>query len=167
MSAPIIERLKDQSDLDELIDVEAASFIRPTSREWYLNELARPDVCYIYIVRLGQVRVAGFCAFWKIADQIHINNLAIRPELRGRGLGRVLLTHVLKEADRLAAPSATLEVRRSNLAALRLYEHAGFRVTGVRPHYYTHPVEDALVLWRGASPDEIGRTNGPSRGQSL
>ncbi len=149
MSAPIVERLQDDADLNGVIDVEARSFLRPTSREWYVNELTRPDVCYIYIVRIDGVRVAGFCAFWKIADQIHINNLAVRPELRGRGLGGTLLTHVLQEADAMAAPSATLEVRRSNAAAMRLYERAGFRVTGVRPSYYTHPVEDALVLWRG------------------
>jgi ribosomal-protein-alanine N-acetyltransferase len=151
MSEPIVERLHEAADLDGVIDVEAASFFRPTSREWYAKELQRPDVCYIYVVRTAEVPVAGFCAFWRIADQIHINNLAIRPELRGRGLGRALLDRVLHEADTMAAPSATLEVRRSNAAALRLYERAGFRVTGVRPNYYTHPVEDALVLWRGAS----------------
>ncbi len=155
MSEATVERLQDEADLDGVIDVEAVSFFRPTSREWYANELARPDVCYIYVVRAGEVRVAGFCAFWRIADQIHINNLAIRPELRGQGLGRTLLTHVLREADAMAAPSATLEVRRSNVAALRLYERAGFRVTGVRPSYYTHPVEDALVLWRGDFTDAL------------
>lgn len=149
MSTPIVERLVDEADLDGVVDVEAAAFYRPTSREWYVNELTRPDVCYIYVVRVDDIRVAGFCAFWRIADQIHINNLAIRPELRGRGLGRVLLARVLEDADVLGAPSATLEVRRSNVPALRLYERAGFTVTGVRPAYYTHPVEDALVLWRG------------------
>jgi ribosomal-protein-alanine N-acetyltransferase len=159
MSEPLVERLVDAADLDGVIDVEAASFFRPTSRDWYVNELARPDVCYIYIVRIEGVRVAGFCALWKIADQIHINNLAIRPELRGRGLGRALLTHVLREAEAMAAPSATLEVRRSNAAALRLYERAGFRVTGVRPSYYTHPVEDALVLWRNTKGQNTGGTD--------
>lgn len=149
MTEPIVERLRDEADLDAIIDVEAASFFRPTSRDWYVKELARPDVCHIYIVHAEGVRVAGFCAFWRIADQIHINNLAIRPELRGRGLGRILLHRVLQEADAMAAPAATLEVRRSNTAALRVYERAGFRVTGVRPSYYTHPIEDALVLWRG------------------
>lgn len=149
MIDPVVERLKNDADLDAVVEVEAESFHRPTSREWYVNELARPDVCYIYVVRADGLPVAGFCAFWRIADQIHINNLAIRPALRGRGLGRLLLARVLEEGDAMAAPSATLEVRRSNAPALRLYERAGFRVTGVRPSYYTHPVEDALVLWRG------------------
>lgn len=146
---PIVERLRDEADLDAILAIEAESFHRPTTRDWYLNELTRPDVCYIYILRTTEVAVAGFCAFWRIADQIHINNLAVRPALRGHGLGGLLLAAVLRDADAMDARAAMLEVRRSNTAALRLYERAGFRVSGVRPVYYTHPVEDALVLWRG------------------
>ena len=92
--------------------------------------------------------MAAFCAFWKVVDQIHINNLAVRPELRGRGLGSLLLQRILEEAERIGAPNATLEVRRSNAAARRLYERAGFELAGVRTGYYTHPIEDALILSR-------------------
>lgn len=152
MTAPLVERLRDEADLDAIVAIEAESFHRPTSRDWYVNELTRPDLCYIYVVRVADGTIAGFCAFWRIVDQIHINNLAIRPAFRGQRLGARLLARVLEEAAALAAPAATLEVRRSNTPALRLYERAGFRVTGVRPHYYTHPVEDALVLWRGPEP---------------
>jgi [ribosomal protein S18]-alanine N-acetyltransferase len=153
MSGIVIERLTAPVDLDGVIDVERASFYNPTTREWYESELDRPDVCYVFVIRTTESRVAGFCAFWRVADQIHINNLAIRPELRNRGLGRVLLQHVLREAERLGAVHATLEVRRSNAAARRLYEGAGFRIAGIRPSYYTHPIEDALILAR----DNVGK----------
>jgi ribosomal-protein-alanine N-acetyltransferase len=143
-----VERLVSHDDLDAVLDVESASFHNPTTREWYESELQRPDVCYVFVIRTDAERVAGFCAFWRVADQIHINNLAIRPELRGRGLGRFLLLCVLEEAERLGAIHATLEVRRSNVAARRLYERAGFHVAGVRASYYTHPIEDALILSR-------------------
>ena len=148
MTDLLVERLTSPIDLDGVIDVETASFHNPTTREWYESELQRPEVCYVFVVRTPQTRVAGFCAFWRVADQIHINNLAIRPELRNRGLGRVLLRRVLEEAAALGATHATLEVRRSNVAARRLYEGAGFRLAGVRPSYYTHPIEDALILSR-------------------
>jgi [ribosomal protein S18]-alanine N-acetyltransferase len=152
MSDVVVERIQGADDLDGILDVERASFSNPTSREWYEGELARPEVCFIYVMRVPERRVAGFCAFWRVADQIHINNLAIHPEHRRHGLGRRLLAHVLEEADRLGSPRATLEVRRSNVAAQHLYAAAGFRVTAVRPDYYTQPIEDALVLWRvGAS----------------
>ena len=88
----------------------------------------------------------GFCAFWRVADQAHINNLAVRPELRGRGLGIQMLEAIIAEAQQLGATSLALEVRRSNVAAQRLYLRAGFREEGIRKSYYTQPVEDALLL---------------------
>ncbi len=77
---------------------------------------------------------------------MHINNLAVHPDCRGRGLGRRLLTGALAAGYAMGIRRATLEVRRSNVVAQQLYAGAGFRVVGVRGDYYTHPVEDALVL---------------------
>ncbi len=142
----IVERLKDARDLDGVLAIEQASFNNPTTREWYEGELRREEVCFIYIIRTPTEPVAGFCAFWRVAEQVHINNLAIRPELRGQGLGSHLLRSVIAEAATMGADHATLEVRRSNIAALRLYERAGFHQAGVRRNYYTQPVEDAMVL---------------------
>lgn len=146
MTDAVVEQLTSPADLDGIVEIEQASFNNPTTRAWYEEELRRPDVCFIYVLRTADHPVAGFCAFWRVAEQIHINNLAIRPDLRGRGLGSRLLRGVIAEARRLGATTATLEVRRSNLAALHLYTSAGFAQVGVRQNYYTQPVEDALVL---------------------
>jgi [ribosomal protein S18]-alanine N-acetyltransferase len=148
MTAGVIERMLTAAELDGVLDIEAVSFNNPTTREWYERELERPEVCFIYVLRTPAVRVAACCAFWRVADQAHINNLAVRPELRGRGLGSQLLEAIVVEAQRLGAGSLTLEVRRSNIAAQRLYLRAGFHEAGVRKNYYTQPVEDALVLVR-------------------
>ncbi|MGQ0734312.1 MAG: ribosomal protein S18-alanine N-acetyltransferase [Acidobacteriota bacterium] len=148
MTAVVVERLVSAQELDEIVEIEASSFHRPTNRGWYETELERPDVCFLYVLRVPEHRVAGFCAFWKAADQIHINNLAIRPQLRRQGLGSLLLARSLEEARRIGATHATLEVRRSNVAAISLYLRAGFEVTGVRKLYYTSPIEDALILAR-------------------
>jgi ribosomal-protein-alanine N-acetyltransferase len=148
VTGAVVERLGEPGDLDGVLQIEELSFNNPTSREWYERELQRPDVCFIYVLRVPEYRVAGFCAFWRIATEMHINNLAIRPELRGRGLGGQLLRASLEAAARLGAASATLEVRQSNVAARRLYARAGFNEAGVRRNYYRQPVEDALVLMR-------------------
>lgn len=144
----IVERLSSAADLDGVLAIEDASFNNPTTREWYEAELKRPEVCYIFVLRTPDCPVAAFCAFWRVAEQIHINNLAVLPEFRGQGLGSRLLADVMAESGRMGAESATLEVRRSNAAALRLYAKAGFTEAGVRRNYYTQPVEDALVLVR-------------------
>jgi ribosomal-protein-alanine N-acetyltransferase len=145
-SAPVVELLAGPDDLDAVLAIEDASFNNPTTREWYEAELARPDVCSVYVIRTPEAPVAGFVAFWRVLDEIHINNLAVHPRWRGRGLGRTLLRAVMAAAAARGIRRATLEVRRSNTPALRLYEGEGFALVGVRANYYAHPVEDALVL---------------------
>ena len=146
-----VERLATADDLNGVLAIEEASFNNPTTREWYEGELKRPEVCFIYVMRTAEHPVAGFCAFWMVVDQAHINNLAVRPELRQQGLGAHLLDSIVEEARHLGATSLSLEVRRSNLAAQKLYSKAGFHEAGVRKNYYTQPVEDALLLLRKIS----------------
>ena len=143
-----IEPLVGEEDLNGVLEVEKESFTNPWTREMYDSELRNPDVCHIYVARASVCRVAGFCAFWLVVDQMHINNVAVRPSYRGRGLGSALISHALTEAFRLGAQFSILEVRRSNVEAKKLYERLGFEVAGTRLGYYNNPVEDALVLRR-------------------
>jgi [ribosomal protein S18]-alanine N-acetyltransferase len=143
----VIEKLQDDRDLDGVLEVEDESFTNPWTRDMYAWELQNRSVCHIFVVRTPEVRVAGFCAFWLVFDEIHINNVALRPGYRNRGLGTALMHHVMREARTLGAKRATLEVRASNVGARRLYERLGFTVSGSRRNYYTNPVEDALILW--------------------
>jgi ribosomal-protein-alanine N-acetyltransferase len=144
----IVERLASREDLDAVLALEDASFNNPTTREWYEAELRRPEVCFIYVLRTPGHRVAAFCAFWLVVGEAHINNLAVLPELRSRGLGTQLLDAIIAEAAHLGAEVLSLEVRESNTPALRLYEKAGFRRASVRKDYYTNPIENALILSR-------------------
>ena len=143
-----IEALDGEADLNGILDVEAESFTNPWTREMYAWELQNRSVCHILVVRTPDCPVAGFCAFWLVFDEIHINNLAIRPRFRAQGIGTALLQQVLADARDLGARRATLEVRASNEGARRLYERLGFYVAGTRRNYYSNPVEDALILWR-------------------
>ena len=143
-----IEPLTGDDDLTGVLEVEAESFTNPWTRDMYAWELQNRNVCHIYVVRTDECPVAGFCAFWLVFDEIHINNVAVLPQFRGQGMGTAVMRHVLDEARRLGARRATLEVRASNEGARRLYERLGFYVAGVRPRYYSSPVEDALILWR-------------------
>ena len=147
------EALNGDADLDGVLEVEGESFTNPWTREMYAWELQNKSVCHIYVVRMDDCRVAGFCAFWLVLDEIHINNVAMRPQFRQQGIGTALLQHVLAQARTLGARRATLEVRASNQGARRLYERLGFYVAGTRRNYYSNPVEDALILWKE---DEAG-----------
>jgi ribosomal-protein-alanine N-acetyltransferase len=145
----MIEPLREPADLEGVLEVDALSFTRPWTRAMYESEFLNRQTSRMYVLRTPARPVAGYCAAWFVVDEIHINNIAVRPELRGRGFGSALLARVLEEGRASGASRATLEVRRSNDDARRLYERFGFRVAGVRRDYYTDPTEDALVLWRG------------------
>ena len=145
--ALVIDPVKSTEDLDAVLAIEAASFTNPWTREMYLSELENKGISHCYLAR-EDGEPAGFCSFWRVVDELHINNLAVRGPYRRRGIGSALLTHVLNEGVRLGAHSATLEVRRSNEVARQMYEQLGFVASGVRRAYYTNPIEDALVMWR-------------------
>lgn len=145
---PRVERLNGPLDLDGILAVDDSSFDRPWTRAMYEADLENPSVTRIYVIRTPEFTVAGYCAAWLLVPELHINNVAIRPECRRRGLATFLLEHVLDASVAEGATRATLEVRRSNHAARALYEGLGFRIQGVRHDYYTDPVEDGLILWR-------------------
>ena len=65
----LVEPLTGDADLDGVLAIEEASFNHPTTRAWYEAELARPDVCKIFVIRTAERPVAGFAAFWKVADE--------------------------------------------------------------------------------------------------
>ena len=136
------------ADIDAILAVEEASFTNPWTRDMYLAEFENKGVSFFYLAKDANGQVVGFCSFWRVLDELHINNLAVSPAERGGGVATALLTQVLADGATLGARRATLEVRRSNVPARCLYEKLGFSIAGVRPGYYTKPVEDALVLWR-------------------
>ena len=143
-----IEPLAGPSDLDGVLDVDRSSFPSPWTRAMYEEELRHPGTAFILVLRTGEAPVAGYCSYRLVADELQINNVAVRPDHRGRGCGRALVEAVLAHGRAAGARIALLEVRQSNQAAQRLYLGLGFTRVGERRRYYSHPEEDALVLAR-------------------
>jgi [ribosomal protein S18]-alanine N-acetyltransferase len=155
-----IERMR-SADLEEVLAIERISFSMPWSRGAFLYELEQNRVARCYVVR-EDGRLIGYICLWEVADEVHITNVAVHPDLRRRGVGRSLLSAVLDDARQRKLRLVVLEVRPSNVEALGLYESFGFRVVGRRRGYYYDTGEDALVmeasLVAGAGPAE-----GPGR----
>jgi len=135
------------ADLDAIDAIEKQSFPAPWPRETFEGELRREWARVDVARRDGEI--VAFCNYWLVTTELHILAIATRPELRGQGIARTLLHHVLDTAARTGCALATLEVRRSNTAAIALYERAGFKTVHVRARYYQDDGEDALVMLRG------------------
>ena len=143
----VIARVAGKEDLTEVAALEAASFTNPWSLEMLTRDLQNTTVSRVYVMRDDAGTLVAFCACWFLGDEIHINTLAVKETERRRGHARRLLQFVFRDATAEGLRHATLEVRRSNDAALNLYAALGFEVRGVRRNYYRTPEEDALVLW--------------------
>jgi [ribosomal protein S18]-alanine N-acetyltransferase len=160
LSAFVFSRASTEADLDQVASLEARCFHNPWTRDMLGRELARSLVAHVFVLRPPGRPVVAFCSCWIVAEELHINTVAVDEAYRRTGVGTRLMREVLREAARRGATRATLEVRASNVAARRLYETLGFTVTAVRPAYYTHPDEDALILWREDLPADGGAPAG-------
>jgi ribosomal-protein-alanine N-acetyltransferase len=141
----LIEAMK-VGDLDAVMEIERVSFRSPWSRQVFLEEMAR-DWAHVDVVREASTRrVVAFGNYWLVADEVHILNLATHPQARRGGHASRMLAHMIDFARRELCRYVTLEVRRSNAAALRLYRRFAFRAVGVRPNYYAEDQEDAIVM---------------------
>jgi [ribosomal protein S18]-alanine N-acetyltransferase len=145
-TAVTIERLEPPvsvADRAAVLTLEAESFANPWTADTFEKLLTGP-VSQVYVARLDDRALAAFCACWVIDDEMHINTVAVDLRHRRRGIAEQLLRETLRQAG---VRTATLEVRRSNDAALALYRKLGFEVRAVRKEYYQNPVEDGLILW--------------------
>jgi ribosomal-protein-alanine N-acetyltransferase len=133
-------------DLDAVVEIERLCFPAPWPRQAFADELARPWARLEILRHRATGRVVAFCNYWVVADEVHILNVAVRPEERRRGLAARLVSHMVEQAKRGKARVLSLEVRVSNLAALGLYRRFGFRDVGRRPRYYADNGEDALLM---------------------
>ncbi|MEW6048447.1 MAG: ribosomal protein S18-alanine N-acetyltransferase [Bacillota bacterium] len=134
-------------DLNEIMIIERLSFSTPWSKGAFLSELLENDRAHYLVARMDG-RAVGYVGIWLVADEGHITNVAVHPDYRSRGVGRRLMEAITDLARRRGARRLTLEVRKSNLRAQRLYESLGFRSVGVRRGYYRDNNEDAIIMWR-------------------
>ena len=136
-----------REDLPTVLEIERRSFAQPWSRAFFEKELATPFARLLVAVEEGRAgpTVVGYTCRWRVTDEVHVLNVAIHPERRGRGFGRLLLEAIVGEARSSRARVVYLEVRAGNVVARRLYRSLGFRELGVRRGYYG-PGQDAIVM---------------------
>lgn len=131
-------------DIDAVAAIEAATFKTPWSKESFYREVT-DNACARYIVLREDGVAIAYAGVWFVLDEGHITNIAVREDRRGMGYGE----RVTRAMIQLAADSGmnwmTLEVRRSNEAAKRLYHKLGFIDVGYRKRYYEN-TEDALIM---------------------
>lgn len=133
------------ADLDDILRLEARAFADPWTRAHFEGELANRH-SRVDSLRGADGALLGYVVFWTIVDEVQILDIAVDPDRLRQGLGRTLAQHVIDHARRQHCRLITLEVRRSNTAAIGLYESLGFCCVAVRARYYASDQEDAIVM---------------------
>lgn len=142
-----------EHDLLEVVQIEESSGLSRWGWAAYYAELQGRHRNLMFVARInrpqqrrGDSALAGYIVARMGADELHINNVAVRDEYRRRGIGQGLLGKIIEQGRLVGTPVAFLELRAGNSAALALYQHCGFSVTARRKNYYSDPIEDALVM---------------------
>lgn len=135
-----------EEDLDAVMLIEQQSFSVPWSRPDM--ETCITKTSSLYVVAIDGENVVGYCGLWAVVDEGQINHVAVTQQERGKGIGTRLLETLIQEGIKQGLNAYTLEVRISNATAIALYKKMGFQEVGIRKHYYAHPIEDAVIMWK-------------------
>ena len=130
--------------LPQIQKIEQQSFSVPWTEQMLRMQL-QPD-SHVFLTAETEDGVVGYVGMMYVLDEGYISNVAVRPDMRRRGVADALLRALEKRARALSLSFLTLEVRESNRPAVALYEARGYRIAGRRRNYYEKPTEDALLM---------------------
>ncbi len=134
-------------DIPAVMEIENRSFPTPWGERSFRHEILENPYASLFVAIAGSgSRVIAYACVWFVDQEMKINNIAVDPAHRTRGIGTQFLTFLIDHAVEQRCLEASLEVRPSNEAALRLYGSAGFRSAGRRRDYYNDTHEDALIM---------------------
>ncbi|MFA9377699.1 MAG: ribosomal protein S18-alanine N-acetyltransferase [Lachnotalea sp.] len=134
-----------RADIVQVSKIEEETFSSPWSADSFVDSLGRKDA--IYIVACEDECIVGYCGLYNIVNEGNINNVAVSKLFRGQQIGFLMLTRLIELGNAQNIEAYTLEVRRSNEAAIKLYEKLKFIKEGIRKNFYNNPNEDAIIMW--------------------
>ena len=132
--------------VDQVCVLEEEAFSMPWHRESFLEMIENKNACYL--VGMLDGHVVASCGLRNIVGDGEITNVVTAGNMRGKGIAEKMLLELMEQGVQMGVEAFTLEVRKSNDAAIHLYEKLGFVSEGIRKNFYEEPVEDALIMWK-------------------
>ncbi len=145
-----------KSHIDDIYKIEIECFTTPWSKSAFEKEL-KTNKFAIYVVAVDSEidKVVGYGGMWHVINEGHITNIAVAEDYRRQGVGMKIIEKLEEIALSKEMIGLTLEVRRGNQKAMGLYRKKGFRISGIRPEYYSDTKEDAIIMWKYFIPEEM------------
>ena len=137
----------EKTDVDNVMLIEEKAYgDHHWSKDSFYGELSN-ELAHYYSAFDVNDNLIGYIGTWQVLDEAHITTLAVAPALKRKKIGEALLIKAIEGCYKNEIKYITLEVRVSNLAAIKLYEKYGFKSLGTRKGYYQNNNEDALIMW--------------------
>lgn len=140
-------RRASENDLEEISILENSSFKNPFNKENLLYEISKNPVSRFYVL-VQEDKIIGFIDFWVTFDSATIDQICVKEEERNKGFASLLLENAINDVRNEGVEFFTLEVRKSNINAIKLYEKFGFQHVTIKPKYYDDG-EDAIYMVKG------------------
>lgn len=131
-------------DLEQILPIEEANFSDPWTMNGFFSFLLREDALFLTAEENG--RILGYCGAILISPECDITNVCVESSARRRGIGKKLIETLKDHLRQKGIHTMHLEVRAGNQGAIALYQNLGFVQDGLRPGYYDHPTEDAILM---------------------
>lgn len=126
------------------VDLDKECFSEPWSEGQFLESLE--NEFSLFLVAEWDGNFAGFISVYIIFEEAQILNIAVSPVFRGKEIGKALILEAEKLAKEKNVKKLTLELRETNFSAKALYDKCGFTIDGMRKNFYSHPIENAILM---------------------
>ena len=137
-------------DVEQVHELEKMAFSMPWSRQDFVDAVENKDALYLVVEEEAcPGNIIACCGMRSIVGEGDISNVVVHPDKRQQKIAYRMLAELLQRGkEEYGVEAYTLEVRKSNAAAVRLYTKLGFTEEGIRKNFYEKPVEDALIMWK-------------------
>ncbi len=132
------------NDTLQVYNIEKTIFSLAWSQKSFMEACQKPE--NIYLVALIESQVVGYCGMWTVMEEGNITNMAVACPYRKNGIAFLLMKEMERIAVQKGITAFFLEVRESNVNAIKLYEKMGYKSIGIRKNFYEKPVENAIIM---------------------
>ena len=136
-----------KDDVEAVVQIEAEAYGKHHwAKSSFYDEMSN-NLAKYYVAKLPDGELVGYAGTWHIIDEGHITTIAVKKEYLRNYIGEAIIQKIIDDCYKNNIKYLTLEVRVSNIPAIKLYEKYGFQSLGTRKGYYQDNNEDALIMW--------------------